>query len=97
MLLLNNGEIIGHIPPIEDACTPIVNDPVVLIVRLVAIERRAIESAMILCSGNRRLAAFKLGISQTCLRNKLNSYRVGDGDTTLPDMRGKTTHAAAGG
>ena len=62
-------------------------------------ERRAVESAIILCLGNLQLCARRLGISRTGLHNKLNQYRILDGETPLPDRRvasPKTMAAKAG-
>jgi len=42
------------------------------------VKRKAVESAMILCGGNIRLAAMRLGISQTGLRKMLAEYRKAD-------------------
>ena len=69
-----------------------------LIRPLAEIERRVVESAIILCAGNLALCAMRLGISRTGLRSKLNAYRIADGETQLPDRRAlpRTMAARAG-
>ena len=42
------------------------------------VKRKAVESAMILCGGNIRIAAMRLEISQTGLRKMLAEYRKAD-------------------
>ena len=70
--------------------------PHLLVRPLLEVERRTIESASILCVGNLSLAAGRLGVSRTFLHNKLNQYRLEDGEAPLPDRRVKYMAASAG-
>lgn len=45
-----------------------------LVLPLAVVERRAIESALILCLGKKDLAAHRLGITETALLLKLAEY-----------------------
>lgn len=53
------------------------------------VAREAIESALILCGGNRKLAARRLGISRETLQRKIAAYRLEDarGEGVLIEMR----------
>lgn len=75
-LLTNSGEVIYELLPVPRVID--LADAPKLIVPLRLVERRAIESAMILCLGNRRIAAAHLGISYANLRNKLRGYLAED-------------------
>jgi DNA-binding NtrC family response regulator len=70
-------------------------DCALLVRPLAETERRAVESAIILCLGNLQLCAQRLGISRTGLRNKLNQYRILDGETPLSDRRASTPKTMA--
>jgi DNA-binding NtrC family response regulator len=49
-----------------------------LVRRLNVVEREAIESALILCAGDRDLAAASLGISRVTLFRKIKKYATED-------------------
>lgn len=100
-LLQQDGSVVGGtrrpMPVLLPALAEV--DLPQLVRPLAEVERRAVESAIILCLGNLRLCAQRLGISRTCLHSKLNGYRVLDGETPLPDRRvasAKTMAARAG-
>jgi DNA-binding NtrC family response regulator len=51
-----------------------------LVKPLELVTRQAIESAMILCEGNKTEVAFRLGISRPTLMRHLKQYRREDGN-----------------
>lgn len=51
------------------------SDFIDLIKPMEVVEREAIESALILCKGNAKLAAEKLQISYGTIRNKMSAYK----------------------
>jgi DNA-binding NtrC family response regulator len=63
-LLLQDGTVFQQVRPRPD-----------LVVPLAQAEREAIESALILCAGNRTLAAHQLGISSRTLFVRMKKYR----------------------
>jgi two-component system, NtrC family, response regulator AtoC len=52
---------------------------------LVEVEKLAIEHALGVCSGNKTLAAKRLGISRQTLRTKLKEYALGDDTEDAPE------------
>lgn len=101
MLLQPDGSVLSRVRKLapERAVSGLADCDCYRLVRpLAEIERQAIESAIVLCVGNVKLAAQRLEISRGSLREKLNSYRVRDGETPLPDRRAlpKTMAARAG-
>lgn len=51
-----------------------------LVLPLALVERRAIETALVLCLGCRPLAAYQLGISVSTLNRKLIEYHNADNE-----------------
>jgi DNA-binding NtrC family response regulator len=98
-LLQQDGTVVFQVKlptVVHETTVPTLERPHDLIRPWAEVERKAIESAMILCAGNLTLASQKLGLSRTGLRQKLNGYRVQDGESPLPDRRIKAMAATAG-
>jgi DNA-binding NtrC family response regulator len=53
-----------------------------LVVPLAKVERDTIESALILCAGNVRMAAERLGIGKSTLNRKMAEWRAEDAAPT---------------
>jgi DNA-binding NtrC family response regulator len=69
-LLLQDGSVFQPVPP-----RPLALPRPDLVKPLATVQREAIESALILCAGNRTLAAHQLGISSKTLFVRMKKYR----------------------